>query len=125
MKQGLYSNIKNKRDRIAAGSGEKMRKKGDKGAPSSSAFADAKKTVKKAANGGEMKGPKSMMKKKGYAKGGAMKKKAGGVVKKKAGGVVKKKAGGAMMKKKGFAKGGAMMKKKGFAKGGVVKRKKK
>ena len=129
MKQGLYSNIKNKRDRIAAGSGEKMRKKGDKGAPSSSAFADAKKTVKKAANGGEMKGPKSMMKKKGYAKGGAMKKKAGGVVKKKAGGAMMKKKGfakgGAMMKKKGFAKGGAMMKKKGFAKGGVVKRKKK
>jgi len=27
MKQGLYSNIKNKRDRIAAGSGEKMRKR--------------------------------------------------------------------------------------------------
>ena len=37
------------------------------------------------------------MKKKGYAKGGAM------------------------MKKKGYAKGGAMMKKKGYAKGGSVK----
>ena len=37
------------------------------------------------------------MKKKGYAKGGAL------------------------MKKKGYAKGGAMMKKKGYAKGGSVK----
>ena len=33
-KRGLWDNIHAKRKRIAAGSGEKMRKKGDKGAPS-------------------------------------------------------------------------------------------
>ena len=32
-KQGLYANIHAKRKRIAAGSGEKMRKPGAKGAP--------------------------------------------------------------------------------------------
>jgi len=32
-KQGLYANINAKRERIAAGSGEKMRKPGSKGAP--------------------------------------------------------------------------------------------
>jgi hypothetical protein len=32
-KQGLYANIAAKRARIAAGSGEKMRKVGAKGAP--------------------------------------------------------------------------------------------
>lgn len=37
-KQGLYSNIHAKRKRIAAGSGEKMRKPGSKGAPTAAAF---------------------------------------------------------------------------------------
>jgi len=37
-KQGLYANIHAKRKRIAAGSGEKMRKVGSKGAPTASDF---------------------------------------------------------------------------------------
>jgi hypothetical protein len=47
MKQGLYSNINAKRARIAAGSDEKMRKPGAKGAPTASAFKASKKTAKK------------------------------------------------------------------------------
>jgi hypothetical protein len=47
MKPGLYSNIANKRKRIAEGSGEKMRKVGTKGAPSAKDFKDAAKTAKK------------------------------------------------------------------------------
>jgi len=43
----LYENIHKKRKRIAAGSGEKMRKKGDKGAPTEANFARAAKTAKK------------------------------------------------------------------------------
>ena len=46
-KRGLYSNIAAKRRRIKAGSGEKMRKKGAKGAPTDKAFKQAKKTAKK------------------------------------------------------------------------------
>jgi len=46
MKQGLYSNIAAKRERIKAGSGEKMRKPGSKGAPSASDFKAAAKTAK-------------------------------------------------------------------------------
>jgi hypothetical protein len=46
MKQGLYSNIAAKRQRIKAGSGEKMRKVGAKGAPSAKDFKDAAKTAK-------------------------------------------------------------------------------
>jgi hypothetical protein len=46
-KQGLYSNIHAKRRRIAAGSGEKMRKAGSKGAPTARAFKKAAKTGKK------------------------------------------------------------------------------
>jgi cysteine sulfinate desulfinase/cysteine desulfurase-like protein len=46
-KRGLYSNIQAKRERIAAGSGEKMRKPGTKGAPTASAFKAAAKTAKK------------------------------------------------------------------------------
>jgi hypothetical protein len=46
-KQGLYANIQAKRKRIAAGSGEKMRKPGSKGAPTAQAFKDAAKTAKK------------------------------------------------------------------------------
>ena len=47
MKQGLYSNIAAKRARIKAGSGEKMRKVGSKGAPTAKAFKQAAKTAKK------------------------------------------------------------------------------
>jgi hypothetical protein len=46
-KPGLYSNIAAKKKRIAAGSGEKMRKVGSKGAPSVKDFKDAAKTAKK------------------------------------------------------------------------------
>ena len=46
-KQGLYSNIAAKKKRIAAGSGEKMRKVGAKGAPTRGAFIAAAKTAKK------------------------------------------------------------------------------
>lgn len=46
-KQGLYANIQAKRKRIAAGSGEKMRKPGTKGAPTAAAFKAAAKTAKK------------------------------------------------------------------------------
>jgi hypothetical protein len=47
--KGLYANIQAKRKRIAAGSGEKMRKVGAKGAPTASAFKKAAKTAKKKA----------------------------------------------------------------------------
>ena len=46
-KKGLYSNIHNKQKRIKAGSGEKMRKVGSKGAPTAAAFKAAAKTAKK------------------------------------------------------------------------------
>lgn len=46
-KRGLYANIHAKRARIDAGSGEKMRKPGSKGAPTNKAFTAAKKTAKK------------------------------------------------------------------------------
>jgi hypothetical protein len=46
-KQGLYSNIHAKRKRIAAGSNEKMRSAGSKGAPTAKAFKKAAKTGKK------------------------------------------------------------------------------
>ena len=44
---GLYANIHAKRKRIAAGSGEKMRKKGAKGAPTADQIKQAAKTAKK------------------------------------------------------------------------------
>ena len=44
---GLYANIHAKRKRIAAGSGEKMRKVGSKGAPTKAAFIKSAKTAKK------------------------------------------------------------------------------
>ena len=47
MKQGLYANIAAKRKRIEAGSGEKMRKPGSKGAPTEEAFEESAKTAKK------------------------------------------------------------------------------
>ena len=43
---GLYENIHAKRERIAAGSGEKMRKVGSAGAPTAKAFKESAKTVK-------------------------------------------------------------------------------
>ena len=46
-KPGLYSNIAAKRARIKAGSGEKMRKVGTKGAPTAKAFKQSAKTAKK------------------------------------------------------------------------------
>lgn len=44
---GLYENIHAKRKRIAAGSKEKMRKPGSKGAPTAKAFKQSAKTVKR------------------------------------------------------------------------------
>lgn len=46
-KPGLYANIQKKRERIAEGSGEKMRKPGTKGAPTKQAFIESAKTAKK------------------------------------------------------------------------------
>ena len=46
-KPGLYANIHAKRRRIAAGSGETMRKPGTAGAPKPKNFRDAAKTAKK------------------------------------------------------------------------------
>lgn len=45
-KPGLYANINAKKARIAAGSGEKMRKVGAKGAPTAKDFKDSAKTAK-------------------------------------------------------------------------------
>ena len=45
-KAGLYENIRRKRARIKAGSGETMRKPGTKGAPTAKAFKQAAKTAK-------------------------------------------------------------------------------
>ena len=47
MRRGLYANIHAKRKRIKAGSGEKMRKAGAKGAPTAAAFRKSAKTAKK------------------------------------------------------------------------------
>ena len=46
-KRGLYANIHAKRKRIAAGSGEKMRKPGSKGAPTAANFRRSALTAKK------------------------------------------------------------------------------
>ncbi len=46
-KKGLYANIHAKRKRIKAGSGEKMRKPGSKGAPKASDFKRSARTAKK------------------------------------------------------------------------------
>jgi hypothetical protein len=47
MKPGLYANINAKRARIRAGSGEKMRKPGSKGAPTAQAFKRSARTAKR------------------------------------------------------------------------------
>lgn len=44
-KPGLYANIAAKRQRIAAGSGEKMRQPSAKGAPTDKAFKESAKTA--------------------------------------------------------------------------------
>ena len=46
-KPGLYANIHAKQARISAGSKEKMRSPGDKGAPTAKAFKESAKTAKK------------------------------------------------------------------------------
>lgn len=46
-KRGLYDNINSKKARIAAGSGEKMRNPGTKGAPTAAAFRQSAKTAKR------------------------------------------------------------------------------
>jgi hypothetical protein len=43
---GLYENIHAKQERIAEGSGERMRKPGSKGAPTAAAFKESAKTAK-------------------------------------------------------------------------------
>ena len=47
MSKGLYANIHAKRKRIKAGSKERMRKPGSKGAPTAQAFRQSAKTAKK------------------------------------------------------------------------------
>jgi hypothetical protein len=46
-KVGLYENVNRKRERIAAGSKEKMRKPGSKGAPTEEAFRKSALTAKR------------------------------------------------------------------------------
>jgi hypothetical protein len=46
-KRGLYANIHAKRKRIKAGSGEVMKKPGEKGRPTAKQFKQAAKTAKK------------------------------------------------------------------------------
>lgn len=50
-KGGLYENINAKKQRIAEGSGERMRKVGSKGAPTAKAFIESAKTAKKKEGG--------------------------------------------------------------------------
>ena len=45
MSNGLYANIHAKQERIKAGSGEKMRKAGSKGAPTAKDFKESAKTA--------------------------------------------------------------------------------
>jgi len=47
MGDGLYKNIHQKRKRIANGSDERMKRKGEKGRPSAKDFKNAAKTAKK------------------------------------------------------------------------------
>ena len=51
MSRGLYANIHAKRKRIKAGSGERMRSAGSRGAPTAAQFRRAKKTAKKKTQG--------------------------------------------------------------------------
>jgi signal recognition particle GTPase len=52
---GLYANINAKRERIAEGSGEKMRKVGSKGAPTAKDFKESAKTAKMKTGGSSKK----------------------------------------------------------------------
>ena len=54
----LYENIDKRRKRIKAGSGEKMRKKGDKGAPAKGIFSKIAKAEKKKKKKGKKKSGK-------------------------------------------------------------------
>jgi cysteine sulfinate desulfinase/cysteine desulfurase-like protein len=45
-KKGLYYNIMKKRERIAGGSGERMRRPGSANAPTAKAFRESAKTAK-------------------------------------------------------------------------------
>jgi hypothetical protein len=47
MKDGLYANIHAKRDRIKKGSGERMKKSGEKGRPTAKAVKESAKTAKR------------------------------------------------------------------------------
>lgn len=47
MARGLYANIHAKRKRIARGSGERMRRAGEKGRPTAKDFRQAAKTAKR------------------------------------------------------------------------------
>lgn len=47
LRNGLYANIHAKRERIANGSGERMRQPGEAGAPTNKAFTESAKTAKK------------------------------------------------------------------------------
>jgi hypothetical protein len=51
VKRGLYENIHRKRQRIAEGSGEKMRKVGSAGAPSAKDFRESAKTARATGGG--------------------------------------------------------------------------
>ena len=52
-KPGLYANIRAKRERIASGSGERMRKTGSPGSPTAQAFRASAKTAKKSKSKGK------------------------------------------------------------------------
>jgi hypothetical protein len=54
-KPGLYANIRAKRERIAAGSRERMRPTGSKGAPTAEAFRRSALTAKKPKSKGKTK----------------------------------------------------------------------
>ena len=62
---GLYENIHKKRKRIEQGSGEKMRKPGEEGAPSAKDFRDSEKTAKKEKQNKTVKKKMEASKKKG------------------------------------------------------------
>jgi len=126
---GLYANIHAKRKR-----GGKMRKKGDKGAPTAANFARAKQTARKSMKKGgfpDLSGDgkttmkdiligRGVIKKPGGKKdmpGMKKRMKRGGMAKKKR---VKKTMGGAM-KKRVMKRGGGMMKKPMMKRGGKVK----
>jgi hypothetical protein len=49
--KGLYANINAKRERIAEGSGEKMRRVGSEGAPTAKDFKESAKTAKMKSGG--------------------------------------------------------------------------